>query len=101
MKLYEYEPPYLMRINIKRQGDKTEHITICETTQDECLSFVKSLIEEQGLSPFQTGKTTNIEIREGLGADNGKAVSLSFRGLSPSDTYHIIWMRLNDLKKRP
>ena len=56
MKLFvEPEPPYLMRINIKKQGVKTEFITICECEQQECYDYIKKLIEAQFLSPFQSG----------------------------------------------
>lgn len=91
MKTYkEPEPPYLMRINIKRQPDKTEHITLCETTQKECYNFIKAVIKEQHLSIFQTGRVTNIEIREGFGAVNGRSVSLSFKGLGPAEVKELI-----------
>lgn len=92
MKIYkEPQAPYLMRINIKRQGDKTEHLTICETTQAECYDFIKEQIEKQNLSVFQSGKVTNIEIREGFGLENGKAISLSFKGLSPVQVKEILY----------
>jgi hypothetical protein len=96
MKIYE-EPkaPYLMRINIKRHPDKTEHLTLCEVTQQECYDFIKNLIEKQNLSIFQTGKLTNIEIREGFGSENGKSISMSFKGLSPKEVKELIITKLN------
>jgi len=95
MKLYkEPAPPYLMRVNIKRFGDATEHLTICETTQEDCCAYIKRLIEKQKLSPFQKGKVTSIEIREAHGSDNGKSVSLSFKGLSPLEVQEIILLEL-------
>jgi hypothetical protein len=97
MKIYqEPEPPYLMRINIKRQLDKTEHITLCEATQQGCYDFIKALIEKQNLSVFQTGKLTNIEIREAFGSENGKSISLSFKGLSPVNVKQLILNEFSD-----
>lgn len=97
MKIYkEPQAPYLMRINIKRQGEKTEHLTICEANQQECFDFIKTEIEKQNISIFQTGKLTNIEIREGSGSENGKAISLSFKGLSPMEVKTIILNSLSN-----
>lgn len=91
MKIYkEPPPPYLMRINIKRQGDETQHLTLCETSQNQCYEFIKKEIEKQKLSVFQSGRVTNIEIREGLGSENGKSISLSFKGLSPMEVKEIL-----------
>ena len=96
MKLYTpAEPPYLMRLNIKKQGEKTEFITLCETTQDEAYYFVKRLIESQNISPFVKGNVTNVEIREARGAENGKSVSLSFRGLSPIEVKSLLLKSIN------
>ena len=81
MKLYQpIEPPYLMRINIKKQGVKTEHLTFCETTQQECADFIKKMIEKQNISPFQDGRVTNIEIRESKDGENGKSISMCLKG---------------------
>ena len=84
------EPPYLMRVNIKKQGEQTEFITLCETTQQDAFEFIKRLIESEGISPFAKGKVTNIEIREAKGSENGKSISLSFKGLEPKEVYLLI-----------
>jgi hypothetical protein len=34
-----------MRVNIKKTGCKTEHITLCETNQDDVLSLIESIVE--------------------------------------------------------
>jgi hypothetical protein len=97
MKLYKTpEPPYLMRVNIKKQGEKTQFITLCETTQSDVYDFIMNLIETQKISPFVKGKVTNVEIREAQGSKNGRSVSLSFKGLSPKEVYSLI---LKSIKK--
>ena len=97
MKLYkELSPPYLMRINIKKVGHKTEHIVLWDCTQDECYDFLRNLIAAQGLSPFVEGKATNVEIREAWGGENGKAVSFSFRGFDPKEIMAIILLKLGE-----
>ena len=91
MKIYKRpESPHLIRINIKKQGQKTKFITLCETTQKEVFNFIKNLIENKRLSPFLVGNSINVEIREAKGAENGKSVSLSFRGLTPDEVYSLI-----------
>jgi hypothetical protein len=96
MKIYKQpDPPHLIRINIKKQGIKTEHVTLCETTQSECANFIIRIIEELKISPFQKGNVTNIEIREAIGSKNGKSISLSFKGLPPLNVKNLI---LNQLK---
>lgn len=100
MKLYTTpEPPYLMRINIKKQGEQTEFITLCETTQEEAFNFIKSVIEKQSISPFVKGKVTNVEIREAKGSENGKSISLSFKGLEPKEVYSLILKNIEDANK--
>ncbi len=86
----------VLRINIKKQLVKTEILTIEDCTQLEFLEYVTKLIEAQNLSIFQTGKLTNIEIREGQGTVNGKSVSISFKGLEPIEVKNLI---VKDLTK--
>lgn len=97
MRLYTYIPPKLLRINIKKQGVKTEFLTICECEQQEFYDYVKKLIENQKLSIFQEGNLTNIQIRTGEGKENGKSVSLSFKGLEPAEVAKLI---TEDLDKK-
>lgn len=95
MKIYiPPTPPLLIRVNIKKQGEQTRYITLCETTQEEVFQFVKSVIEEQNISPFATGRVTNIEIRECIGSKNGKSISLSFKGLNPEEVHLLLINRL-------
>lgn len=99
MKIYKpSEPPYLMRINIKKQGEQTEFITLIETTQDEALVFIKEIIEKERVSPFVKGKVTNVEIRESKGSINGKSISISFKGISPKKVYDLIINEINKQK---
>ncbi len=101
MKLYQSPPPpTLIRVNIKRQGNETQFITLCECTQEEALEFVKTAITKQNLSPFQSGNVTNVEIRVGEGSVNGKSVSVSFRGLSPRETQAILLSELELLNNK-
>jgi hypothetical protein len=91
MKIYQApEPPTLMRVNIKKQNSKTEHIAIEEAEQEELLNWIKNLIEKQGLSIFCTGKITTVEVRESIKGENGKTISFSFKGLEPLEVKELI-----------
>lgn len=90
MKLYQYEPPDLIRVNIKKQGVTTEHLSFSEITQQEMYDFVKQLILQQNLSIFATGHAVNVEFRESIKGINGKAVSFSFKGMQPSQVKELI-----------
>lgn len=83
MKIYTPPtPPNLQRINIKRQGEQTEHIAVAEVEQMDLYDWIKNLIEWTQLSVFAGGNLLTIEIRESLAGKNGKVVSLSFKGMS-------------------
>lgn len=95
MKLYKPPPPPdLMRINIKKQGYKTEHIAVEQTTQQELIAWLKDLIAKQGLSIFETGKITTVEVRESIAGKNGKSESFHFKGLDPSTVATLILRQL-------
>jgi hypothetical protein len=91
MKLYTPPPPdQVLRVCIKKQGHKAQYLTICDCTQRELYNHVKNLIEAQKLSVFQTRRQTNVQIREAIGANNGKAISLTFKGLDPDKVSELI-----------
>ncbi len=96
MKIYEKSlSPNLYLINIKRQGEKTEHLTLYDCTQQECISELKRIISEANPDLFYNGRTTTVEVREYYDRKNGKSMSFSFRGLSPIETKRIIMEALN------
>jgi len=92
------DPPLLMRVNIKKQGVQTEFLTFCDASQQEVYDFIKETIEKEELSPFLKGRVTNIEVREGKGKENGKSVSLSFKGLEPVEVKEILLKELIKIK---
>jgi len=95
MKIYkQLEPPNLIRVNIKRQGEETYHINLCECTSEEVFNWVKGIIEKESISPFVNGKVTNVEIREAKGGINGKSNSLSFKGINTQQTYILLTQNL-------
>jgi len=95
MKLYAPEPDVLVRINIKRQGEKTFHINLCETTVEEATEFAKKAIHESNPPIFNLGRRTTVEFREAIGGTNGKTTSFNFLGWSPEETKIIIINALN------
>tara|TARA_R110000868_G_scaffold84286_1_gene237667 strand:- start:3020 stop:3310 length:291 start_codon:yes stop_codon:yes gene_type:complete len=95
MKIYKYQPPNLMRINIKKQGANTEHIAIEDAQQIQLINWIKNLIEKQGLSVFEIGKRTVVEVRESIKGENGVAISFSFKGLEPKQVAELIIKNLS------
>lgn len=98
MKVYIHPiAPTLMRVNIKKLGVKTEFITLCEATQEDVLALVKKVAESQKISPFVKGNVTNVEVRECIDSKNGKAKSISFRGIEPEDFKKLLLKNIDEL----
>lgn len=97
MKIYKPKKDVLVRVNFKKQGIKSEHLTLCECSSDEVYKLIYDTISNVGLSPFQKGKVTNVEIREATGSVNGKSISLSFKGLEPKETYNLILEKIKTI----
>lgn len=85
----------MLRVNIKQQGAITQHLTFEDTTQENCIAKLKDIIARQNISIFAGGYSTTVEVREGIGKENGKAMSFSFKGLSPKEVLDIF---LNEFK---
>jgi CO dehydrogenase/acetyl-CoA synthase epsilon subunit len=90
MRLYKQLPDAVLRIMITQQGHKSEYMTVCDATQDECIEELKKIVEKQNLSIFAEGKKTTIQVREAIGAKNGKCKSFAFKGLTPNEVYSIL-----------
>jgi hypothetical protein len=95
MKIYKRQPEELVRLQIAKQGEETQYITLEDTTIAEVERICKMLISKQNLSPFEKGKVTSINMRYSLGGINGKSKSISFKGLSPKETLGIIVKHLS------
>lgn len=91
MKLYKPEPLELVRIAISKSGENKVYLTLCETNMNEVLLFVTDLINKSPLVPkIPTGSRVRVDIREALGAKNGKSKSISFFGLSVKQVEELI-----------
>lgn len=91
MKIYQPPPPdKVIRIVIKQQGNKPEYMTLHHCTKEEAHDKVKEWIQGTGLGPFQEGKSINIQFREAEGSENGKSISLTFKGMTPQELKQLI-----------
>ena len=97
MKLYEFKTPFLIRVNIRKQGEKTEHLTFCETTTEDLIEKLKQIIEPYLTNPFVGGKKTAVDLRESEASKNGKSKSFSFIGLNCSEVKKIILDHFNNI----
>ncbi len=85
MKIYKHEPQIIIRVMIAKHGEETQYLSLCETTRTEVEQLFQKIVKQQNLDPFTKGRVTSINIREAIGAKNGKSKSLSFRGLNPKE----------------
>jgi len=84
MKIYTPPPTAdLLRVSIRKQGDKTQHMAFCHIHPLLAREALKEIIEAQKLSIFEAGHVNTVEIRECIANQNGKTISFSFRGLNP------------------
>jgi len=98
MKIYSQSPNHVIRVAITRAGYKgAKYITLCECTQIEVREMIMRLIREQNLDPFAKGFRTRIDIREAIGGENGKSISLSFVGLDVTETFDLIINEINSI----
>ena len=98
MKLYKKNPKQLIRVKITRKGDDPHYITLDETTQMEAYVFCFELVEQLTVPATYNGPVTSVQFREALGGQNLKAISFSFKGLSPRDTYNLFVEAINKLQ---
>ena len=83
MKRRKKEPTEVVRVNIKRQGDPVQNLTLIECSFKEAFDKLKSIISSQKISAVTDGRATSVNLREGKGVRNGKSRSFAVRGLSP------------------
>lgn len=97
MKIYNPIAPFVIRVNIRKQGHTTAHITFCDTTSEELMQKLKEIVEPHLKDPFVGGKKTAIDLRESLESKNGKSTSFSFMGLDPYEVKKIIWEHFKNI----
>lgn len=95
MRIYEHNPQIIIRLQIVKQGDPVEYLSLQDTSMEEVETIVKELVIKQNLSPFAKGKRTAVNIRPFVGAKAGKQKSISFIGLSPKQTLNLILNYIN------
>lgn len=90
MKIYKHDPIYFVRLQILKQKEEAQYLTLHETTIEEVKEMCKTIVLNQGISPFEEGFKTTINIREASGGINGKSTSVSFRGITPTKMKSLI-----------
>tara|TARA_R110000868_G_scaffold131960_4_gene342358 strand:- start:2037 stop:2327 length:291 start_codon:yes stop_codon:yes gene_type:complete len=96
MKIYEQKPNYLVRIQISKNDEESQYITLCETTPEDVEKMCIAVIDSLNLSPFIEGRRTSINIRESADGKNGKSRSISFKGLNPEEAMKQIINHINN-----
>lgn len=97
MKIYKHDYIFFIRLTIKRRGDKNLYIPLVETTLDKTEEMLRAAIRSATIDPLAKCNTTTIEMREATGGKNGAYRQLSFKGLSPQETFDLITNHVNKL----
>ena len=90
MKIYEPKPLHLIRLTITKKDFETKSLNFIDTTQQDCIENVISIIEDLKISVFMGGNLTRMDFRDCIGGKNGKSKSISFKGLNPDDLYNLL-----------
>lgn len=97
MKIYKHDYIFYIRLTIKRRGDKNLYIPLVDTNLNETEAMLQSVIRGAKIDPLAKCNTTTIEMREATGGQNGAYRQLSFKGLSPQETFDLITKHVNQL----
>lgn len=90
MIIYNPKPIEIIRLSILKKDEKTEYVNFIKVKHNECIEKVKELLINQNLDQFQRGPSTRIDFRHCVGSENGKSVSISFKGINPSEVKKLL-----------
>lgn len=96
MKIYKHDYIFYIRLTIKRRGDKNLYIPLVETNLNETEAMLQTAIRSAKIDPLAKCNTTTIEMREATGGQNGAYRQISFKGLSPQETFDLITNYINN-----
>jgi hypothetical protein len=99
MKIFSKTATFIIRIMIRKQGEKTQYINIFESTVDEVMNLLKGIIRNQHLSIFEEGRITSVQLRESRDGKNGVSTSFHFKGMSAKDTHDLFMKELTKQTK--
>ena len=80
-----------IRVHIRKQGSKSAHITLEDTTIAEAAEYIKAVLKPHA-DPFAEGRVTSVTISTPAVnvEDDKKSLTFSFRGLEPDQTRLLI-----------
>ncbi len=67
-------PIDVVRVEIKKQGEKPQYITLYECSMDEVVSYIQEKLMDFSV-PYPDFRKTSITVREARGGKNGKSTS--------------------------
>jgi hypothetical protein len=95
-------PPNKVLVNIKRQREPTQHLTLVGGTLEECYNAVREIVQP-AVSAFKEGPSTQVELREyltGVGKiKNGRSMSFTFYGMNPEEVEALLQKSLDPEKE--
>lgn len=80
-----------IRVHIRKQGSKSAHITLEDTTIAQAAEYIKAVLKPHA-DPFAEGRVTSVTISTPAVnvEDEKKSLTFSFRGLEPAETRLLI-----------
>jgi hypothetical protein len=89
MEIYQRSPVNIVKITIAKRGLPSEHFTVWKCTMEEAYAHFQKVISREKLSDADK-LVTSIQVRETVDGKNGRALSLSCKGLTPKQTKDIL-----------
>ena len=89
MKLYSFQTPPLVRVNIKEPGKKTRHLAFHQCDIYECLDGLTKCLNRE-MFGLEKETKVSIQCREWHSGKNGKSVTCSISAPSADKVYDIL-----------
>lgn len=90
MKLYSFQTPPLVRVNIKEPGKKTRHLAFHQCDIYECMSGITERLNRE-MFGLERETKVSIQCREWYSGKNGKSVTCSLSAPSADKVYDILY----------
>jgi hypothetical protein len=90
MKLYSYQTPPLVRVNINEPGKKTRHLAFQQCDIYECMDGLTKCLNKE-MFGLEKETKVSIQCREWYNGKNGKSVTCSLSAPSADKVYELLY----------
>jgi uncharacterized protein YlaN (UPF0358 family) len=89
MKLYSFQTPPLVRVNIKEPGKKVRHLAFKQCDIYECMNGLTECLNRE-MFGLEKETKVSIQCREWYNGKNGKSVTYSLNAPSADKVYELL-----------